>query len=238
MNLDDLKNVDFKNVAALPLAIKGVLLLGMLVAVVFAGGWFVWKPMFDDLNAAKNVEWGADQRSGLRGEYEIKLAKAAGLAGYVAQLKEAEQKTNILLKQLPEKSQIDGLLTDINQAGVGRGLEFELFKPSAEKTAQLYAELPINIRVVGSYHDLGSFAADVAKMPRIVTLSELSISGGGAGKDGKSTAKDSKSTSQGKLVMEAVAKTFRALDKNEVPAVSDKKKPGVKQTVDAPKGGH
>lgn len=219
MKFSDLNNIDFKNVGALPLAVKGVLLLVLLIGVVLAGGWLVWKPMIDDLNKAQNTEWGADKRSGLRGDFEAKLVQAAGLAGYKEQLKEAEQKSNALLKQLPEKSQIGGLLSDINQAGIGRGLEFELFKPAAEKAAQLYSELPINIRVIGSYHDLGAFAADVANMPRIVTLTEVSIAG--------SASKDNKNPLQGKLAMEAVAKTFRALDKSEMP-VPEKKKPGKK----------
>lgn len=236
MNLDDLKNIDPKNIGSLPLPVKGILLLGILIGVVFVGGALVWKPMLDDLQLAQNKEWGPDKKSGLRGEFEAKLAQAAGLAAYKAQLNEAEKKSNALLNQLPEKAQIGGLLADINQAGIGRGLEFDLFKPGSEKVAQLYAELPINIRVTGGYHDLGAFAADVAKMPRIVTLTELSIT--------FPTAKDIKNAPQaavpqGKLTMEAVAKTFRALDKSETPA-PDKKKPGKKDDKkkdSAPKGG-
>jgi len=175
MKLSDLQDIDFKNVGGLPLPVKAVLLLAILLAVVAAGGWFVWKPMLDELQSARDEEWGPDKNSGLRGEYESKLAQAANLDNYKAQLKEAELKSNILLQQLPDKSQMEGLLTDINQAGIGRGLEFELFKPGTEKPSALYAEMPISIRVLGNYHDLGAFAADVAKMSRIVTLSELSI---------------------------------------------------------------
>lgn len=220
MKFDDLKNIDFKNVGGLPWPVKAVLLLAVLVGVVAAGGWFIWKPMLDDLQKAQDEEWGPDKTSGLRSQFESKLAQAANLEGYKAQLKEAEQKSRILLQQLPDKSQMDGLLTDINQAGIGRGLEFELFRPGAEKPSTLYAELPINIRVLGNYHDLGAFAADVAKMSRIVTLSELTITSTGA-KDAKGAPL------QGKLGMDAIAKTYRALDKGEAPAPS-KKGPGRK----------
>jgi len=218
MNLNDLQNIDFKNVGSVPWPIKVVLLLGILIGVVAAGGWFVWKPMLGDLDAAVKEEWGPDKVSGLRGTFETKLAQAANLAGYKAQLKEAEQKSNALLKQLPDKSQMDGLLTDINQAGIGRGLEFELFKPGAEKPSALYSEMPITIRVIGNYHELGAFAADVAKMSRIVTLADLFISSAGS--------KDTKGVVQSKLAMDATAKTFRALDKSEVPVPSKKKKSG------------
>jgi type IV pilus assembly protein PilO len=209
MNLEDLRNIDFKNAGSLPWAVKGVLLLGILVGVVALGGWFVWKPMLDTLQQAQDEEWGADKHSGLRGTYETKLAQAVNLDKYKAQLKEAEQKSMALLKQLPNKSQMDGLLTDINQAGIGRGLEFELFKPGVEKLSQLYAEMPISIRVQGSYHDLGAFAADLAQMSRIVILSDITITG--------VNSKDSKGGPPGKLNMDAVAKTFRALDKSEAP---------------------
>lgn len=210
MKLSDLQDIDFKNVGGLPLPVKAVLLLAILLAVIAAGGWFVWKPMLDELQKAQIEEWGPDKNSGLRGEYESKLAQAANLDNYKAQLKEAELKSNILLQQLPDKSQMEGLLTDINQAGIGRGLEFELFKPGTEKPSPLYAEMPISIRVLGNYHDLGAFAADVAKMSRIVTLSELSIVNVNV------NVKDSKGAIQGKLAMDAVAKTYRALDKGEM----------------------
>lgn len=214
MKLDDLKNIDFKNVGGLPWPVKAVLLVSIFVGVVAAGGWFVWKPMLDDLQKAKDEE-GRDDTTGLRGQFETKLGQAANLDAYKAQLKEAEQKSSILLQQLPDKSQMDGLLNDINQAGIGRGLEFELFKPGTERPSALYAEMPISIRVLGNYHELGAFAADVAKMSRIVTLSDLTIIG--------VTSKDAKgATSQGKLGMDAIARTYRALDKSEAPTTSKK----------------
>ena len=115
-----------------------------------------------------------------------------------------EKTIGTLLKQLPDKSQMDGLLTDINQAGLERGLEFELFKPGQEAQADFYAEMPISIKVVGAYHNLGLFASDVSRLSRIVTLNNLSITSGG------------KDVKDNMLVMEAVAKTYRYLDSNEL----------------------
>ncbi len=215
MNLNDLQNIDFKNIGSVPWPVKAVVLVGILIGVIAAGGWFVWKPMLDELDSAILQEWGPDKRGGLRGDFEKKLSQAANLDGYKKQLKEAEQKSNVLLMQLPDKSQMDGLLTDINQAGIGRGLEFELFKPGAEKPSALYSEMPISIRVVGNYHDLGYFASDVARMPRIVTLTDITITNIGA--------KDAKGAVQAKLSMDATAKTFRALDKSEIPAPAKKR---------------
>lgn len=218
MKLDDLKNIDYKNIGGLPWPVKAVLLLVILISLVIAGGWFIWKPMLDELQAAQEEEWGPDKTSGLRGQFDNKLSQAANLEGYKAQLKEAEQKSSLLLQQLPDKSQMDGLLTDINQAGIGRGLEFDLFKPGTERPSALYAEMPINIRVTGSYDELGAFAEDVAKMSRIVTLGDLTIV--------STIAKETKGVpSKTKLSMDAIAKTYRALDKSEAPT---KKGPGRK----------
>jgi type IV pilus assembly protein PilO len=128
-----------------------------------------------------------------------------------------EKTFGALLKQLPDKSQMDGLLTDINQAGLGRGLEFDLFKPGQETSADFYAEMPIQIKIKGSYHDIGAFATDISKLSRIVTLNDLSI------------APMSKDAKDSVLTMEAVAKTYRYLDSSEVAAkkaaeMKDKKK--------------
>jgi type IV pilus assembly protein PilO len=117
-----------------------------------------------------------------------------------------EKTFGALLKQLPDKSQMDGLLTDINQAGLGRGLEFELFKPGQEVVADFYAEMPIQIKIKGNYHDVGAFATDISKLSRIVTLNDISIAP--LNKDQKDSA----------LIMEAVAKTYRYLDSSEVAA--------------------
>ena len=117
-----------------------------------------------------------------------------------------EKTFGALLKQLPDKSEMDGLLTDINQSGLGRGLEFELFKPGNEIIADFYAEMPIQIKVLGNYHDIGAFATDVSKLSRIVTLNNLTIA---------PVAKDLKGGG-GTLTLEAVAKTYRYLDSSEI----------------------
>ncbi|OAM52181.1 pilus assembly protein PilO [Methylovorus sp. MM2] len=212
MKLDDFNNIDFKNIGNLPLPVKGVL-LGILLALIVAGGYFVfWSPSLDELAAAKNKE------SELRQVFLTKKGQAIKLEEYKQQMVEIEKTFGALLKQLPDKSQMDGLLTDINQAGLERGLEFELFKPGKETLAGFYAEMPISIKVTGRYDDLGAFATDVSKLSRIVTLNDISIS--------PVNIKDTKDKGDSSLlVMDAVAKTYRYLDSSEVASqkAADKK---------------
>ncbi len=167
----------------------------MIVIVILIGGAFLdWKDQYDALEKARVEE------TSLREQYATKKAKAVNFDLYVQQLHEIEDSFGALLKQLPNKSEMDALLTDINQAGLGRGLQFDLFRPaSQEKVAEFYAELPINIRITGNYHDMGAFASDVAQLPRIVTLNDVVIH-----------------NDKGVLSMEAQAKTFRYLDEEEV----------------------
>jgi type IV pilus assembly protein PilO len=136
------------------------------------------------------------------------------LARYQQQMADIEISFGAMLKQLPDRSQMDGLLTDINQAGLGRGLEFELFKPGQETQAEFYAQMPISIKVQGTYHELGAFATDISKLSRIVTLNDLVITNPNkaAGKDAKAKSGDVI------LTMEAVAKTYRYLDADELAA--------------------
>ena len=202
MKLDDFNNIDFKNAGNLPVPVKAVLLGAIFVVLLGFGYYFLWSPEIEALNAARVKE------QELRAVFLNKKSQAINLASYKQQMVEIEKTFGALLKQLPNKSQMDGLLTDINQAGLGRGLEFELFKPGQETQAEFYAEMPIAIKVVGTYHDLGAFATDVSKMSRIVTLNEVSISS--ANKDAKPNNAD------GILVMEAVAKTYRYLDADEI----------------------
>ena len=202
MKLDDFNNIDFKNAGNLPVPVKAVLLGAIFVVLLGLGYYFLWSPEIEALNAARVKE------QELRAVFLNKKSQAINLASYKQQMVEIEKTFGALLKQLPNKSQMDGLLTDINQAGLGRGLEFELFKPGQETQAEFYAEMPIAIKVVGTYHDLGAFATDVSKMSRIVTLNEVSISS--ANKDAKPNNAD------GILVMEAVAKTYRYLDADEI----------------------
>lgn len=215
MKLEDFNNIDFKNAGNLPLPVKGVLLLGLLLILIAVGYWFLWKPASQTLDEAraKEVE--------LRKVFLDKKRQSVNLEAYKEQMVEIERTFGALLKQLPDRSQMDGLLTDINQVGLARGLEFELFKPGKEVIGDFYAEMPIQIKVVGNYHDLGAFATDVSKLSRIVTLNDLVISGVGDSKKPK-TASAKTNTDQaadsGMLVMEAVAKTYRYLDATEIAA--------------------
>lgn len=194
MNLDDIRRLNFREAGNWPLLPK-VVVLGLLVlAILVAGAFFDWKDQLDTLDRAQ------DEEAKLRVAYSEKKAKAVNLELYVQQLKEIEQAFGALLKQLPNKSEMDALLTDINQAGLGRGLQFELFRPATrERMADFYAELPITVRVTGTYHDMGAFASDVAQLPRIVTLNDIGIV-----------------NDKGTLVMDATAKTFRYLDEDEI----------------------
>jgi type IV pilus assembly protein PilO len=210
MTLDDLRRLNFRDAGNWPLLPK-LLVLGLVfLAIVAAGGFFDWKDQLEALDKQQ------DEEIKLKQSYAEKKAKAVNLELYVQQLREIEQSFGALLKQLPNKSEMDALLTDINQAGLGRGLQFELFRPaSQERVADFYAELPISVRVTGTYHDMGAFASDVAQLPRIVTLNDIGIV-----------------NDKGTLTMEATAKTFRYLDEEEVAkqrkAAKDAKEKGKK----------
>lgn len=198
MKLEDFNQIDFNNAGSLPWPVKGVLLGTLLVLIVGAGYWFMWSPALEELEVAKQKE------VELREVFLNKKRQAINLDAYKQQMIDIEKTFGALLRQLPDKSKMDGLLTDINQAGLERGLEFELFKPGQESIADFYAEMPITIKVTGNYHDLGAFATDISKLSRIVTLNDLTVVSGS--KDGKDA----------KLVMDAIAKTYRYLDSSEV----------------------
>ena len=212
MKLEDFNSIDFKNAGNLPFPVKAVLLLILLILLLATGYWFLCKPALESLDQAKLKE------VDLRQVFIDKKRQAISLDAYKQQMIDIEKTFGALLKQLPDKSQMDGLLTDINQAGLERGLEFELFKPGQEVQKDFYAELPISIKVIGGYHDLGAFATDISKLPRIVTLDDIAITVVGA--------KDSKET---RLSMDAVAKTYRYLDANEVASKKTASKKGVRK---------
>jgi type IV pilus assembly protein PilO len=194
MTLDDVRRLNIREAGSWPLLPKAVVLTLIFLVIVVVGGLFDWRDQLETLDRAQG------QEAKLRESYATKKAKAVNLELYVQQLREIEQSFGALLKQLPNKSEMDALLTDINQAGLGRGLQFELFKPATqERLADFYAELPIAVKVTGNYHDMGAFASDVAQLPRIVTLNDLSIA-----------------NDKGTLTMDAVAKTFRYLDEDEI----------------------
>ena len=194
MTLDELRRLNIRDAGNWPLLPKIGILVLIFLAIIVAGFFLDWKDQWEALDRAEQVE------VGLKTQYAEKKKRAINFDLYVQQLSEVEQSFGALVKQLPNRSEIDALLTDVNQAGLGRGLQFELFKPAAsEKMADFYAELPINIKITGNYHDMGAFASDVAQLPRIVTLNDLVIS-----------------ADKGTLAMEAVAKTFRYLDEDEI----------------------
>jgi type IV pilus assembly protein PilO len=196
-DLEEWKRLDPKNVGNWPTAPKVVVLAGLFLLLLITGYWFDWKDQVSQLDVAHQKE------ETLKATFLDKNKQAVNVETYRQQLKDLEQAFGALLKQLPNKSEMDALLTDINQAGLGRGLEFELFKPEPkENISEFYAELPIAVRITGRYHDLGAFASDVALLPRIVTLNNLGVT---VGKDGV-------------LTMDAVAKTYRYLDDDEVAA--------------------
>lgn len=201
MKLEDINKLNLKDIPNWQPLPKAAALALLFLLILFGGYWFDWSGQLGELDTAKGEE------AKLRDTYLNKKKQAVNLDTYRQQLKDIEQSFGALLKQLPNKSEMDALLTDINQAGLGRGLQFDLFKPAAaETTTEFYAERPINIKVTGSYHDLGAFASDISRLSRIVTLHDVNITG----------AKD------GGLIMEAVVRTYRYLDEDEV--ASQKKK--------------
>lgn len=196
--LDQFKFLDPKNPGTWPSLPKLLALIVTLVALV-AGGYVA-----DTQGQMEELVAGAEQEVKLKEAYRGKKLQAVNLDLYRQQLREIDSSFGALLKQLPSKSQMDALLVDINQAGLGRGLLFELFKPAPQETMKdFYAELPVSVRVTGSYHDMGQFASDIAQLSRIVTLNDISIAPVG-GKDGSV------------LSMDTSAKTFRYLDEEEV----------------------
>ncbi len=184
---------------------------GVFAVVLFLGWYLYWSDQLETLDA------GAQQELKLKDDYKSKVQQAINLDGLRKQKELVGQYVATLEKQLPNKAEMDALLSDINQAGLGRGLQFELFKPGQVVVKDYYAELPIDIKITGSYHDIGAFTSDIANLPRIVTLNSMGLA---AGKDGA-------------LTLDAVAKTFRYLDLDEVAAqrkaaAKSAKKPGAK----------
>ena len=197
MTFDDLRRLDPRDIGNWPVAPKLGALVVLLLLIVFAGYWFDWRNQLEELAQARNKE------QELRTAFLDKQKQAVNLEAYRKQLAEIEESFGEMLKQLPNKSEMEALLTDINQAGLGRGLQFELFRPAQkESTSEFYAELPITIKLTGKYHDIGAFASDVSQLSRIVTLNDIVLI---PNKDGD-------------LVLDAVAKTFRYLDEAEIAA--------------------
>jgi type IV pilus assembly protein PilO len=194
--IDELRALDTKQPGNWPWFAK----IGAFVLIFIAIQVGFYFALWQDQQAA--IEKGQQDVQKQKETFLEKKRLAVNLEAYKQQRAEIEQAFGALLKQLPNKSEMDALLIDINQAGLGRGLQFELFKPAVtENLTEFYAELPVNIKVTGNYHDLGAFASDVAKMPRIVLLTDLKVD---------------PPNKEGLLSMEAVAKTYRYLDEEEV----------------------
>lgn len=195
--LDDFRTLNPTDVGAWPVIPRVTVLVGIFVFALFLGWWFVLNDQLDVLTAKQNEE------VKFKEEYVEKTGQAADLDLYTQQLNEIDRSFGALLKQLPNKSEVESLLVEISQAGLGRGLQFDLFKPGQEVLKEFYAEMPISIRLTGGYHDFGAFAGDVGALSRIVILGDVAILANAQAKDGS-------------LVMETVARTFRYLDEEEV----------------------
>jgi len=196
MTLDDLRRLNPRDIGSWPALPKLGALFLLLLLLLFAGYWFDWQNQLETLARDRGKE------QDLRTAFLDKKKQAVNLEAYRKQLAEIEESFGEMLKQLPNKSEMEALLTDINQAGLGRGLQFELFRPApAETRSEFYAELPITIKLAGSYHDIGAFASDISQLSRIVTLNDIALS-----------------SSKTCLTLDATAKTFRYLDDTEVAA--------------------
>jgi type IV pilus assembly protein PilO len=205
---DEFKRTNWKDAGTWGAAPKIMVLLAILIGVPVAGFFVFNQGQIEELEAGQQKE------VKLKEEYVNKKKQAINLDLHRQQLREIDTQFGALLKQLPNKSQMDALLVDINQAGLGRGLQFELFKPAgAEQRREFYAELPIDVRVTGTYHDMGAFASDVGQLSRIVTLKDVQIA---AAKDGN-------------LTMDAIARTFRYLDDDEIAEQRKASKKGAKK---------
>lgn len=196
MTVNELQRyLDPKRIGSAPILVKLGVLLVVLVVIIGASWYFDWDDQINRINSE------AKKEEGLRKTFLTKKSEAINLPLYQKQLEDIEKQFGALLKQLPGKSEMDALLTDINQAGLGRGLQFELFKPAAAETRRdFYAELPITIKISGNYHDIGAFASDISKLSRIVTLNDIGLT----------------AVKGGVLSLDATAKTFRYLDEDEV----------------------
>lgn len=206
MTLDDLKNIDVNNMGSWPVPIKiaGILVVGVII--LFAGYWFLIQGEIEEYGSAQQKE------VSLRETYMSKKGLAVNLPAYKQQMEEMEQTFGSLLRQLPNTTEVPDLLVDITQAGLGRGLEFKLFRPEKEQPKDFYAEMPISVEVRGTYHELALFISDVAALPRIVTFGDINIS--------SSTGKDTK------LTMSAKAKTYRYLEEGGAPKQESRKPRG------------
>ncbi|MDX9994035.1 MAG: type 4a pilus biogenesis protein PilO [Rhodocyclaceae bacterium] len=208
--VEDFKTLDPKDPGAWPLIPRVIILIGVFIVLLLLAAWFGWQGQLEELDGKRQEE------VRLKDDWLNKKKQAVNLDEYRNQLAEIERSFGALLRQLPNAAEMESLLVDINQAGLGRGLQFELFKPGKEIVRDFYAELPITVKITGSYHDFGAFAGDVAKLPRIVTLNDIDVA---------------QPKSGGVLTLTTTAKTFRYLDEAELAARkrAEQAKKGVKK---------
>ncbi|MFT5589586.1 MAG: type IV pilus assembly protein PilO [Bradyrhizobium sp.] len=191
---DQFQGLNGRNPGLWPLAPRLLCGAGVLVLAMVLGWFLYWSGQIEELDAGEAAELT------LKNDYKIKVQQSINLDGLRKQKIQVREYVATLEKQLPSKAEMDALLSDINQAGVGRGLQFELFKPGQVVVRDYYAELPIDIKVSGNYHDVGAFTSDIANLPRIVTLNNMNLTAG----------------TTGSLTLQAIAKTFRYLDQEEI----------------------
>lgn len=191
---NDFRGLDPNDPGAWPLAPRIAVFIALFVATIAAAWWFDWSEQ------AVVLEQREAQEQQLRQDWIAKKRLAVNLEEHKRQLADIDRQFGALLKQLPNRAEMDSLLAEINQAGLGRGLQFELFKPGSDQIKDFYAEMPIDVRITGNYHDLGEFASDVARMPRIVTLNNIALD----------------AAPDGRLKLDAKAVTYRYLDEEEL----------------------
>lgn len=194
LTFDDLRNIDLNDVAGWPRSVKVAAAVLICILILAAGYWFIIKDQLAELEKSERAE------VALREEFRNKKALAVNLEAYKQQMDEMQERFGVMLRQLPNRTEVPELLIDITQTGLGRGLQFDLFQPRNKRVADFYAELPVNIKVRGTYHQLGEFVSDVAALPRIVTIDDLVLSPEGGEV----------------LSMSAVAKTYHYLDEEQV----------------------
>ncbi|MBF0256536.1 MAG: type 4a pilus biogenesis protein PilO [Gammaproteobacteria bacterium] len=207
MTLDDINNLDPKEIGIWPWPAKLAVILVVCAGLAYAGWYFHLEEQMMNLEKVQKDELN------LRKDFETKQVKAVNLERYRQQLADLKESLGTMLQQLPNKTEVPALLVDVSQTGLAAGLEFKRFQPAGERKLEFYAELPINIEVVGNYHQFGDFVSGLASLPRIVTIHNINITPIGGGKGGQ------------QLNLKAVAKTYRYLDESETPKPAAKGKP-------------
>ncbi|MDR2925203.1 MAG: type 4a pilus biogenesis protein PilO [Azoarcus sp.] len=209
---EDFQGLNFNDPGAWPQAPKIAAYIVSLVLVLAAGWWFDWSDQWSQLEQKQQEELK------LRDSWLDKKRQAVNLDEYKRQLEDINRQFESLVQQLPGKAEMESLLSDINQAGVGRGLQFDLFQPAKDDIREFYAAVPVSISVTGSYNDLGEFASDVAKMPRIVTIKNMVLTAAPAPAQASGRNRDSRAGAvayDGRLKLDATAETYRYLDEEE-----------------------